>query len=118
MVRGPDDLNSFHRQVLVDDVDGFDSFANEFNRQTEGIKAATTQDNRLVLGTSEGYHALTDLTYSGTPGFDEENLTLEVRDWSALSVSGQDVTVNRAADGTARPLSALLPDAFGPEDLP
>ena len=36
MVRGPDDLNSFHRQVLVDDVDGFDSFANEFGIASGG----------------------------------------------------------------------------------
>jgi len=77
-----------------------DTFAHQFNTQSEGIKASVTSDNRLKFETSEDYHAMVNVGYSGDNGFSEDNTTITVKDWTSLNFSADDITFNRDASGT------------------
>lgn len=72
-----------------------DSFANEFNRQAEGLSAHVTMDNRLEFEASDEYFAMTNMEYSEVNGFNEENVTITVNDWSALNFSVDDLQIHR-----------------------
>lgn len=76
-----------------------DSFADEFNRQAEGMTASTTEDNRLQFAASEDYYALANVTYSGSNGFNEENVSISVIDWSAIDFSVDDLEFARSSSG-------------------
>ncbi len=73
------------------------SFADQFNRQTEGLKASETADNRLKIGASDEYHAVENIQYSGQNGFCEENCSIDVKDWRALDFPGNDLTFVRSS---------------------
>ena len=76
-----------------------DSFANEFNRQAEGLSANVTLDNRLEFEASDEYFAMTNVEYSEVNGFNEENVSISVNDWSALNFSLDDFQIHRSASG-------------------
>jgi len=76
-----------------------DSFAGEFNRQSEGMSASTTMENQLKFEASKSYHALTNVTHSGQNGFNEDNVTINVLDWSALNFKAEDLMVARSSTG-------------------
>ncbi len=76
-----------------------DSFADQFNRQTEGMTASTTFDNRLKFETSSNYNAMTNVVYSGTNGFNEENVAITVSDWSEIDFSADSLQFIRSAGG-------------------
>ncbi len=73
-----------------------DSFSDQFNRQSEGMTASTTLDNRLQFESSDDYHAVTEVEYSGKNGFNEENTNIIVKDWSAIDFSANDLQINRS----------------------
>lgn len=73
-----------------------DSFADQFNRQTPGMTATTTTDNRLTLSRSEAYYAIENVEYSGSEGFSEVNASISVTDWSAIEISATDLRFVRS----------------------
>lgn len=94
-----DDAGNATGELLSDWHWTIDSFADEFNRQSEGMKASTTMDNRLKFETSKDYHAVTNMEYSGQNGFSEDNVMLKVLDWSAIDFSANDLRVTRTSTG-------------------
>ncbi|RLC19750.1 MAG: hypothetical protein DRH93_15000, partial [Deltaproteobacteria bacterium] len=76
-----------------------DSFADQFNRQSEGMKASTTMDNQLKFETSDEYHAITKVEYSGSNGFNEDNVNITVSDWSVINFSADDLRFVRSSGG-------------------
>jgi flagellar hook-associated protein FlgK len=77
-----------------------DSFAGQFNKQAGGMTASTTFDHRLEFETSGSYHALTNLEYSGSNGFNEANVTISVTDWGALDFVADDLQLIRSSTGS------------------
>lgn len=76
-----------------------DSFAGEFNRQSEGMKAYATKDYKLKFEASDEYYAVTNTKYSGGNGFNENNLTMTVTDWSAMDFTADDLQIARSSAG-------------------
>jgi flagellar hook-associated protein FlgK len=76
-----------------------DSFADQFNRQSEGMSASTTIYNQLKFEGSEDYHAIANVEYSGSNGFNEENVSLVATDWGALDFGVNDLQFVRSIDG-------------------
>ena len=76
-----------------------DSFADQFNRQAGGMTASTTFDHRLSFATSSDYHALTNLKYSGSNGFNKDNVTITVADWGAIDFAADDLQLIRSSAG-------------------
>jgi len=76
-----------------------DSFAGQFNRQSEGMKASTTMDNRLEFETSDDYYAVTNMEYSASNGFNEDNVAVTVHDWSAIDFSADNLKFVRSSNG-------------------
>lgn len=76
-----------------------DSFTEEFNRQGNGITANATLDNRLEFSASEAYYTVQQQEYSGTNGFSEDNVTIEVTDWSAMDFGASNLRFQRSGDG-------------------
>lgn len=76
-----------------------DSFADQFNRQAEGMSATVTSDNRLKFEASDTYHALTNIEYSGSNGFNEQNVAITVTDWGALDFRANDLQFVRSSTG-------------------
>jgi len=76
-----------------------DSFTDEFNKQAAGMTASTTIDNKLKFQTSEDYHVITNQNYSGSNGFTEDNISVEVTNWSSIKFDAQDLRFNRDAQG-------------------
>ncbi|MCP3941181.1 MAG: flagellar hook-associated protein FlgK [Desulfobacteraceae bacterium] len=77
-----------------------DSFADQFNRQSAGMTASTTVDYQLKFETSNNYNPVTDVVYSGSNGFSEENVSINVLDWSAINFSADDLKFSRSSTGT------------------
>jgi flagellar hook-associated protein 1 FlgK len=75
-----------------------DSFADQFNRQSEGMSASTTIYNQLKIEASEDYHAIANVEYSGSNGFNEENVSLAVTDWGAIDFAVNDLQFVRSPD--------------------
>jgi flagellar hook-associated protein 1 FlgK len=67
-----------------------DSFADQFNRQAQGMKAQVTSDNRLSFSRSDTYFAIDHVEYSGSEGFSTLNTEIRVKDWSALDLPATD----------------------------
>ena len=76
-----------------------DSFTQEFNRQGNGITAKATLDNRLEFSASDKYYTVQNEEYSGSNGFSQDNVGLEVTDWSAINFAAQDLRFQRSGDG-------------------
>ncbi len=76
-----------------------DSFADQFNRQSEGMKASTTMDHQLKFETSDTYYGISNIEYSGSNGFNEDNVTITVQDWSAINFSVNDLQFVRSSTG-------------------
>ena len=77
-----------------------DSFADEFNRRSEGMKASVTLDNRMNFESSDEYYAVTNVNYSASNGFVQDNVTITVKDWSALNFKADDLQFVRNSDGS------------------
>jgi len=75
-----------------------ESFADQFNRVGQGM-TATVVDNKLELSASGSYNVITNMEYSDTNGFTEENLFVEVTDWSAMDFEAEDLQFVRSASG-------------------
>ncbi len=86
-------------EILSDWHWTIDSFADQFNRAAAGIKASTTIDHRLMFESSEAYHAIENIEYSGSEGFSQANVSIDVKNWSALDFSAGDFTFNRLPGG-------------------
>jgi flagellar hook-associated protein FlgK len=76
-----------------------DSFTEQFNRQSEGMSASTNIHNQLRIGASESYYAVTNVEYSGSNGFNEENVSLTVTDWGAIDFGVNDLQFVRSEEG-------------------
>jgi flagellar hook-associated protein 1 FlgK len=63
------------------------------------MTASTTSDNQLMFKTSDDYHAITNVEYSGSNGFNEDNVTITVQDWGALDFSADDLQLVRSSTG-------------------
>lgn len=91
-----------------------DSFADQLNKQTGGMKANNI-DNQLVLQSSDKYYDIENIEYSGVNGLSEENTTVTVLDWTALDFQALDFQLVRSSgswgilnDGTGG-VAQLLP---------
>ncbi len=76
-----------------------DSFADQFNRQSEGMSASTTIDHQLKFEASEDYHAVANVEYSGSNGFNQDNVSLTVADWGAIDFGVDDLRFVRSSSG-------------------
>ena len=76
-----------------------DSFSEQFNRMAGGMKASTTIDNRLKFEASDSYYVMDNIQYSGKNGFDEENVSIEIKDWSAIDFKAADLRFERSSEG-------------------
>ncbi|OGR20680.1 MAG: flagellar hook-associated protein FlgK [Desulfobacula sp. RIFOXYA12_FULL_46_16] len=76
-----------------------DSFADQFNRQSEGMKASVTSKNQLKFEASDDYHAVSNIEYSGKNGFNEDNVVINVKDWSAINFEANDLQFVRSSTG-------------------
>ncbi|MCP3898936.1 MAG: hypothetical protein GY707_04280 [Desulfobacteraceae bacterium] len=74
-----------------------DSFADQFTKTAAGMKATTTLDNRLKFSTSDQYHVINNIEYSESNGFSEDNVSILVKDQTALDFSTADLRFVRAA---------------------
>jgi len=86
-------------EVLSDWHWTIDSFADQFNRQTGGMRASTTMDHQLKFETSGDYHAVTNIEYSGSNGFNEENVTVRITDFNAVDFKADDLQFARSSTG-------------------
>ncbi len=77
-----------------------DSFADEFNRQGAGMEASVTLDNRIEFSAADKLYTIDNTQYSGNNGFAEDNVSLTVKDWSALDFAARDLRFQRSGDGT------------------
>ncbi len=73
-----------------------DSFADQFTKTAAGMKATTTLDNRLKFSTSDQYHVINNIEYSESNGFSEDNVSISVKDQTALDFSTADLRFVRA----------------------
>lgn len=76
-----------------------DSFAEQFNRVGQGMKATATLDNRLKFEASDQYYTMERIEYSEENGFDEENVSLTIKNWSAINFTASDLRFERSATG-------------------
>ncbi len=74
-----------------------DSFADQFNRRSAGMKASTTLLNQLSFEQSDSYHVMRNIEYSGDNGFAEDNVSLVVKDWSSLDFTAADLQFVRSS---------------------
>lgn len=77
-----------------------ESFTDQINRQTGGIRASVTMDNQLKIQAYDEYHVVENLEYSGSNGFSTENVTIDVLDWTALDFNAQDYQLVRSSSGS------------------
>jgi flagellar hook-associated protein 1 FlgK len=74
-----------------------DSFADQFNRVTAGVRAVTTTDNRLAFTASDQYFAVENVTYSGSNGFSPDNCTVEILNREAMDFAASDFRFVRSS---------------------
>ncbi len=72
-----------------------ESFADQVNRNSPGVKAAIDHDNRLRFESAD-YYSVENMESSGSNGFSPDNLTIEVTDWNAVHFKGTDVQFVRS----------------------
>ncbi|MCG8687088.1 MAG: flagellar hook-associated protein FlgK, partial [Desulfobacterales bacterium] len=85
-----------------------DSFADQFNRDAGGLTASVNSENQLKIGSSEDYHVIENVEYSGQNGFSEDNVTIEVLNYGALDFNAYDFQFIRDNDNWG-----ILNDATG-----
>ncbi|MBF0303485.1 MAG: hypothetical protein HQK73_10610, partial [Desulfamplus sp.] len=71
-----------------------DSFADQFNRDAQGMKATINGKNQLELSTSKEYHVISELSFSKDSekyGFNKENISIDVKDWSKINFNADDI---------------------------
>ncbi len=71
-----------------------ESFADQFNRQTLGVKA-DINDNYLTFNTDTGGHDIADIRYSGSDGFCATNVTIDVRNYEVLNRAWPNLRIER-----------------------
>jgi len=76
-----------------------DSFSEQFNRVSGGMKATATINNRLKFGASDTYYVMENIQYSRENGFDEENVSISIKDWSAIDFKAADLRFERSVAG-------------------
>ncbi len=76
-----------------------DSFAEQFNRVGVGMKATATIDNRLQFQASDSYYQMENIRYSSENGFDEENVSISIKNWSEIDFNASDLRFERSATG-------------------
>ena len=73
------------------------SFADQFNRDVAGMKASVTFDHELKLESSDTYHSIENLSYSGINGFSGANGSIDVKNWAGLDFNASDLTFARSS---------------------
>ncbi|MFH1155853.1 MAG: flagellar hook-associated protein FlgK [Pseudomonadota bacterium] len=73
------------------------SFADQFNRNSAGVRATVTSDNRLAFQASDQYYAVENVNYSGSNGFSEDNCSIAVLNRDALDFAASDVQFVRSS---------------------
>ena len=76
-----------------------DSFTDQFNRITPGMKAGVTANNHLKFEASDNYYVLDNMEYAGLNGFDEENVTVTVKNWDNVDFTATDLKFERSGNG-------------------
>lgn len=76
-----------------------DSFAGQFNREAPGMKASVTLDNRLRFEASKNYYTVQNIQYSEKNGFSQDNVSINVTDWSAINFAAKDLRFQRSSSG-------------------
>ncbi len=76
-----------------------DSFAGQFNREAPGMKASVTLDNRLKFEASKNYYTVQNIQYSEKNGFSQDNVSINVTDWSAINFTAKDLRFERSSSG-------------------
>ncbi|TWI72385.1 flagellar hook-associated protein 1 FlgK [Desulfobotulus alkaliphilus] len=97
-----------------------DSFAAQFNRQSEGISARVGQDGSLSFTSRPATFEISDMGCSGVNGFCDVNTRMRVLDATALEEKIEDFRIYREADGTwrledPRGLAVIVPDPDDPK---
>ena len=77
-----------------------DSFVDQFNREAGGLTASVNSQNQLEISASNDYHVIEDIEYSGSNGFNADNVTMEVLNHDALDFSAYDFQFVRNEDGS------------------
>ena len=78
-----------------------DSFADQFNRDVGGMKASVNSDNQLTFQSSDTFHSIENVSYSGANGFAAANTSIKVKNWSGLDFNATDLKfVRSASSGT------------------
>ena len=72
-----------------------DSFSDQFNRMSAGVKASVDDENHFSF-TATDYYSVENVGTSGSEGFSTDNVTIEVTDWSAVNFKGRDVQFVRS----------------------
>ncbi|MGD9732178.1 MAG: flagellar hook-associated protein FlgK [Desulfamplus sp.] len=102
-----------------------DSFTEQFNKEAQGLKATVNNKNQLELSTSPEYHVISNVSYSKDSqeyGFSKENISIDVKDWSAVNFNAENMRFVRDTVGGWRidnqpaSLSATLLPADGGYD--
>lgn len=79
-----------------------DSFTDQFNKEAQGLKATVNNKNQLELSTSQEYHVISNVSYSKDSeeyGFSKENISIDVKDWSAINFNAENMRFVRDATG-------------------
>lgn len=79
-----------------------DSFTDQFNKEAQGLKATVNNKNQLELSTSQEYHVISNVSYSKDSeeyGFSKENISIDVKDWSAINFNAENMRFVRDAAG-------------------
>jgi len=63
------------------------------------MKASATLDNRLKFAASDKYYTMENIQYSGSNGFDQENISMTIENWSAIHFNASDLRFERSAEG-------------------
>jgi flagellar hook-associated protein 1 FlgK len=77
-----------------------DSFAEQVNRQSPGVKVTVTDDNRLKLEASDSYHDVKNLVFEDGGaefGFMEANTVVSVHNYANLDFEVEDLNFTRNA---------------------
>ncbi len=71
-----------------------ESFQDQFNRQTLGVKA-DIKDNYITFQTDADGHDIADVRFSGADGFCEQNCTINVRNYEVMDRTWPNLQIER-----------------------
>lgn len=74
-----------------------DSFKDQFNRATGGMKASITLEGELKIQASDNFFNVENVEFSGTEGFSSENTSITVLNWDALDFKALDFQFVRSS---------------------